>query len=305
VETDDHQPAGVAVGVSRVEQAVGERKYHVKAVEFTVHLDPERLEDFGGGVIWGASPRAPHGLPDDTGELGGRPQRLAGARGHDGPRDAPRPGLFAVFEEERCERRFIPGVHDVGGCWAAGRWVHAHVEGAFEGEGESPVGALDLERGEAQVEEDAIGGRDTCFRGDPVEFAEVRVDEADPPPKRCQPRARELQRLGVLVDAEESSAWSEPAGDGLGVAAEPGGAVDVGAVLADVEPVEGFVEEDRLVDGERGCHDDHVTLLPLSWRPLRQSRRLRFRREHACGMPPAPRRPPRSRFRCGARRRRL
>lgn len=95
-----------------------------------------------------------------------------------------------------------------------------------------------------------------------VEFAEVRVDEADPPPKRCQPRARELQRLGVLVDAEEAPGGAEPLGDGFGVSSESGGAVDVGAVFLDVEVVECFLEEDGLVGGERGCHDDHVTLPP-------------------------------------------
>lgn len=156
VEGDDDEPSGVMVGVSRVEQAVGERKCQAKAVEFTVYLDPERLEDSGGGVDWGVSSDAPHGLPDDTGELGCRSQGLAFARGDDGTCDAPGLSFFAVLVEERCERRFVPGVHDVGGGWAAGGGVHAHVEAPFEGEGEASLRGSDLEAGEAQVEEDTV-----------------------------------------------------------------------------------------------------------------------------------------------------
>lgn len=65
VETDDGQAA--AVRVSRAEQAVGEREGRAKAVEFAIHADPERLEDFGGGVNLGVSPGTPHSLLDRSG----------------------------------------------------------------------------------------------------------------------------------------------------------------------------------------------------------------------------------------------
>ena len=64
VETDDGE---AAARVSRAEQAVGERKNRVKAVEFAIHTDPERLEDFGGGVNMGCLPGTPHSLLDRSG----------------------------------------------------------------------------------------------------------------------------------------------------------------------------------------------------------------------------------------------
>ena len=65
VETDDGETS--AVIVSRAEQAVGEREGRMKAVEFAIHADPERLEDFGGGVNLGVSPGTPHSLLDRSG----------------------------------------------------------------------------------------------------------------------------------------------------------------------------------------------------------------------------------------------
>jgi len=65
VETDDGQAAPMRV--SRAEQAAGERQSRDQGVEFPIHAEPERQEDFGGGVNMGLSPGTPHSLLDRSG----------------------------------------------------------------------------------------------------------------------------------------------------------------------------------------------------------------------------------------------
>jgi hypothetical protein len=52
-------------------------------------------------------------------------------------------------------------------------------------------------------------------------------------------------RLGVLIKSEKSSANTETGEDGRAVPAAAKGAIDVGAVFADLETGKGFFDKDR------------------------------------------------------------
>jgi hypothetical protein len=52
-------------------------------------------------------------------------------------------------------------------------------------------------------------------------------------------------RLGVLIKSEKSSANTETGEDGRAVPAATKGAIDVGAVFADLESGKGFFDKDR------------------------------------------------------------
>ena len=76
------------------------------------------------------------------------------------------------------------------------------------------------------------------------------MDETDPSPKRSQLRTRELQRLAVLVEAEEPAGLAHSPGNRRAMATEAGGAIDIDAAFPHIEELNALVEQDGDMDGE-------------------------------------------------------
>src|SRR6478672_5127725 len=80
-------------------------------------------------------------------------ERLLTPAPDDRPRDLPRVALFAVAAEDRGELALVPRVDDVGRARVLRR-VHAHVERGVRRIREAALWAVELHRGDAEVEED-------------------------------------------------------------------------------------------------------------------------------------------------------
>ena len=179
-----------------------------EGAELVVHLDPERLERPPHRIVSLFFPH-PRGqrrqrLADDgrEGECGGDGSARAG--GDKGARDLFGVWFVGVLAEKGYEA--LPGdsCEEVGG-GEASRRVHPHVERAVRLERESARRVVELHRGDAEVGENEVDGRQAQLSED---FREAR--EAGPPdgqgvlaeaePAKARLGSRQLQRVGVEAD---------------------------------------------------------------------------------------------------------
>ena len=104
----------------------------------------------------------------------------------------------------RARSRGGVGVEDVGG-GGAGRRVHAHVEGRVLRVGEAAVRLVELHRGDAEVEEDALDLVVAEVGEDVGQLVVHRVHERGPLAERGEPLAGQAQGLGVAVEARRGA----------------------------------------------------------------------------------------------------
>lgn len=204
--------------------------------EFAVDLDAERLEHALRGMARIAFRRGRRGL-QDLDEASRRGDPLVGSLAHDARRVPGRELLVAAAVEQFAQRGLVVVVHDVFGGDAA-RAIHAHVERCVPGVGEAALGLVELERGDPEVEQHGVDLAEAEF----VErFREAVVDgvhERHAVAEARESTSRELERIGVAIDAHEAGGGARGE-HGLGVAAHAEGRVDVDGPLA----VEGGSEE--------------------------------------------------------------
>ena len=173
---DDHdQPA------AGLEHALGRGKRRGEFAELVVDEDAQRLERARRRMDV-AGPRA-HDAGDDVGERarGARSARSPRARRWRGRRrahGAPRRGSQMMVGEIALGR----ARDDVGGARALA--AHAHVERPVEAEGEAALGLVELHRGDAEIEHDAVDARRgrSCAR-------RRRDRRSDPRPASSRPLA--------------------------------------------------------------------------------------------------------------------
>jgi hypothetical protein len=238
VEGDDRETA------AGNENAHGRLESALKIVELAVHRDAQRLEHARRGIDPARSLtlHAEHELS----EVVRREERLARAAAHDGGRDTRRLGLLAVLREHAAELASVPGVHDVGRRDAK-VWVGAHVQRARCAEAEAPLGVGELDRREAEVEENAVERVEAVFAGHDVANREVRADKDGPGPEAGKDTPRLDQRGWVDVETEESAGRRGPLEDGLGVASRADRAVQEAATFAGIKLGEYFGQKNRLM----------------------------------------------------------
>jgi hypothetical protein len=129
--------------------------------------------------------------------------------------------------------------------------AHPHVERAIRLEGETAIGAVDLHRGDANIERHPID------RPDPPRIQGFRhLREA--PGNQCQPTPRFLfQRLpfrdcvGISVEGDDVRALRE---NGARIAARAEGPVDMRLAGPGIEPGDHLVEEHGDVAFGGGAH---------------------------------------------------
>ena len=98
-------------------------------------------------------------------------------------------------------------VGDVGGRRPLGRRVHAHVQRLVAAEGEAAPRRVELERGDAEVEEHAVGALEAGLVRQLGQLVEAAVPQRDGLAERGEPLARHLQHLRIAVDAHQPHAW--------------------------------------------------------------------------------------------------
>ena len=112
--------------------------------------------------------------------------------------DPPRARLVAEPEDHVGELLLRQPVHEVGGARAFGR-VHPHVERPVLPEAEAAFRPIELHRGDPEIEEHAA---DLTADRVLVHLGEPRLEQPDPVPVPREPLPRDLERVGVAIDAE-------------------------------------------------------------------------------------------------------
>ena len=219
-----------------------------KAAEFVVGGHAEGLESAGGGV--GPPSTVTGRSSDDLGKLDGV---VNGPRADDGAGDTAGAGLLAEFVDEVGELLLGEGVDEVSGGGALRR--EAHIERARPPEAEAAVLGVELAGGEAEIEEESVGGNEVVDMGLAFEGVEVGVGEDDPVAVGQESAGGVFDSLGVGVEPEDPAARGGGVEDGRGVSAVADGAVDVGAAVADVEAGDDLGSHNGLVlDVVRALH---------------------------------------------------
>ena len=156
MEGDDDEPAAVA------KHRLGGAERARQLLELAIDEDAERLKRARRRMDARRAGRAGRAR-DDLGEPRGAEDRLFCARPLDGAGDAPGLPLLAVDADDGGEVASGGLVHQRRGVGAAS--AHAHVERTVEAEGEAALRLVELHRGDADVEHDAVDRREVRPRG--------------------------------------------------------------------------------------------------------------------------------------------
>ncbi len=130
------------------------------------------------------------------------PEGFALTFAHDGRRDPRRELLLAPRPQQPRQLAVRVGVEDVGGR-GTGRRVHAHVQRGVPRVGETPVVLVELQGGDAEVEEHRVDGLEAEVVEGVGEAVGDRVHQAHAVAELVEAVTGELERLGVAVHADE------------------------------------------------------------------------------------------------------
>ena len=137
-------------------------------------------------------------------------------------------GAFALASQggnEIAQGAHVPAVHDVACRGAGAVLVHAHVQGRVGVEAE-PAGVLvQLQGGDADVDEGAVDALPAGLVQRFLKLGEAAVHGADAGAEGRQASARHAERLGIAVEPHELQAGTGLE-QGLGMSAQPQGAVE-------------------------------------------------------------------------------
>src|SRR5439155_24368359 len=110
--------------------------------------------------------------------------------------------------------------------------VGAHVQWAFRAKAEASPLVCELERGEAEVEEDPVERRETVLAGHDVEKREVGADEDRAIAEASKDASSFGERRGIDIETDEASARAGAVEDGLGTATRSHRAVEISGIFA-------------------------------------------------------------------------
>lgn len=236
----------------------------VEAAQFVVDGDAQGLEGAGSGIDRRAVTEVSGvGGAHHIGQVRGGQYRPGLSLKDKFSSDLPSEAILAQICDETGKFGLGEGVHKVGSGGLEGG-IKTHVERAFTGEGKAPLGAGDLVGGEAKIGQEEVG-MDAALREGVGKLGEVPQGGFDgqgriPHCSRfegCEPDCRGDVRLGageiggVDIVEDDAPTGGQMGGDGGGVAAQPGGGVDIDLTGAGGERAEDFARQDRGVIGLR------------------------------------------------------
>src|SRR5690606_8130044 len=133
--------------IARALRPLGQR------LALAVDEDADAVEGTGGRRLVLFPGRV--GLLDHLGQIGGGGKRLFRTAGHEGARHAAGEALLAVLVQHGGDIRLVGTIDPVGSALAGGG-IHAHVQRAIVEETEAATRVIQLRRGDAQVQQDAV-----------------------------------------------------------------------------------------------------------------------------------------------------
>ena len=165
------------------------------------------------------------------------------ARRDDCSRDAPCVAFLAEITDQLGEVALLETGNQIGGARPIAS--HAHVEWSVEAKGKPTLGAVELLRGNAEVERDT-GDRIGRHRANqPLHIAEASFEQRQPARMTGGERGAALQRFRIAVDAKNPAARRGQQPGAVAAAAKR--AVDIGFAVARRERRQCCLEQDRNV----------------------------------------------------------
>jgi hypothetical protein len=237
VKRDDHETA------AGPEHAFGRRQRRGELAELVVHEHAQRLERARRRMHL-ARPRA-HDLFDDVGERKRRRDWRCGSRPRDRARDVAGKTLLAERRDDLREVALGGRIDEIGRARPGA--AHAHVERPVVAEREAAFGLIELHRGDAEIEQDAIDRVMAEIAGDLPEIGEAIFDKREPACGGFDQVEAARDRAAVAVDADHARARDLQ--DRAGVSAGAERTVDVDAAFARVERVGNLTSEHGNVTG--------------------------------------------------------
>ncbi|MCY1235978.1 hypothetical protein D9M72_486120 [compost metagenome] len=203
--------------------------------EFVVDENAQRLEDAGRRMYLVFCLARRHHL-DQARKVAGRLEGLLGPALLDCAGNAARLLLFAEKTEDADEIGDLGTVDDIGGRNARGR--HAHVERPLLLEGEAALCLIDLHRGNADIEHDAVQPLGRRIGG---KFGELRMNKLQPSTPLGDLLLAGGNRRRVAVERDDVGAGLEDCG---AVAARTEGAIEDDLAGRRLERRENLRQED-------------------------------------------------------------
>ncbi len=247
---------------ARLERAFRRFETAQQLAEFVVDGDAQRLKRAGRGMRRLARPGG-RDAGDHVGQLARRDVGRAHAVGDDGAGDAPRRALLAEIIEDVGDRLFVVFAQDVGG--AAPNAFHAHVERRVLAEREAAGGLVELHRGYADVENDAVERLGAEAARDRVEIAEASLDQ----PQAARRRRDEILARGdggrIAIEGDDARAALD---ERAGITAGPESAVEIDAAGANPQRVQRLgAQHGNVAGGSAGGGDLRAARPPHSRAP--------------------------------------
>ena len=186
----------------------------------------------------------------------------------DGAGNGARMPLLAENEDDVGEIAFAGVRDDVGGARALG--PHAHVERAVVAEGKAAARGVELHRGDAEIEHDAVDASKP-WRAQLIEIGEAVLDQRQPALRAALKVLTQRQRTGVAVDADDLAVGRGENDARIAAGAE--GGVDIDAAVTDIEEFDrGAAEHGNVAgwsasDSRKAVAARRHSRAPVPWAP--------------------------------------
>ena len=191
-----------------------------------------------------------HDALDHLRQREGRRERRDGAVMRDGAGDAARGALLAELIDEIGERALLHAVDDVGG--AAPALLHPHVERPVGAEREAALRLVELHRGDADVEDDAVERQHFLARRLGGEIRETRLRKSEPPAELLHQRRTGGDRFRIAVERQHPRVRRRFENRAR-ISARAECAVEIFSARARFERGEGFCTKHGNVPGGSAC----------------------------------------------------
>ena len=184
---------------ARREHRLGAVQRPDQLAELVIDRDAQALE--GPRRRMGAARLAPDDAGDEIRELLGRRDRCLAPGFDDGARHGARASLLAIVVDDVGEHALIGLVDELGRALAAR--LHPHVERPVIAEREAALGLVELHRGDADIEHDAVERRHLEALGLFRQRTEARFGQGQPPAHRRDETGTAGDRTRVAVEREQ------------------------------------------------------------------------------------------------------
>ncbi len=120
------------------------------------------------------------------------------------------------------------------------RCVHAHVEWRVVAKTETALHIVELRRGDAEIEQDAVDRSDAERREDRRKLAECSVNDRE---TRIMYLCSRLHRGSIAIDGDEPSGRTQPLENEPAVPSAPERAVDADRVVTHVQSIHCLLQQ--------------------------------------------------------------